>query len=142
MNNLPGGSELLTVAREALMADLLPLTSGDARYTLLMVANAMSIAAREAAAGDASAKAALARLEKLYGETFGERAKPALEPRLAEYERRLAQDIRVGRFDANDDEQRAVLDHLRKTVAARLAISNPKALSSSPDGSTTGTRHS
>jgi hypothetical protein len=132
MNNLPGGPELLTIAREALMADLLPLAHGDARYTLLMVANAMAIAAREAADGDAQAQARLSRLEKLYGETSGARSGADLESQLAEHERRLAQDIRAGRFDANDDRQRAMLEYLRESVAARLRISNPKALGSSP----------
>ena len=46
MNNLPGGSELLKIARETLVKEILPGAVGDARYTILMIANAMAIAAR------------------------------------------------------------------------------------------------
>ena len=127
MNNLPGGADLLSIARGTLLSELLPLANGDARYALLMVANAMAIAAREAEAGDAVARSALARLEKLYGETP---SGDALESRLSEYERRLAQDIRAGVFDAHDEKQRALLEHLRESVVERLRISNPKSLKS------------
>ena len=127
MNNLPGGVDLLSIARETLLSELEPLTSGEARYVLLMVANAMAIAAREAQAGDAPAKSAVARLEKLYAETP---SGAALESQLAEYERRLAQDIRAGVFDAHDEKQRTLLEHLRGSVVERLRISNPKSLKS------------
>jgi uncharacterized protein DUF6285 len=127
MNNLPGGADLLSIARDTLLSELLPLASGDARYALLMVANAIAIASREAEAGDAPARSALTRLEKLYGET---RSGAALEPALAELERRLAHDIRAGVFDTHDDRQRALLAHLRESVLERLRISNPKSLKS------------
>jgi hypothetical protein len=38
---------LLTIARQTLIADIIPTLSGDARFKALMVANAMAIAARE-----------------------------------------------------------------------------------------------
>lgn len=38
---------LLDIARQALLADIVPVLSGDARFKALMVANAMAIAARE-----------------------------------------------------------------------------------------------
>ena len=127
MNNLPGRADLLSIARETLLSELLPLTSGDARYVLLMVANAMAIAAREAEAGDAPAQSALARLEKLYGESP---SREPLESQLSEYEHRLAQDIRAGIFDAHDERQHALLTHLRQSVLERLRISNPKSVQS------------
>ena len=125
MNNLPGGADLLSIARETLLSELLPLTSGETRYALLMVANAIAIAAREAEAGDEPARSAVARLEKLYDDTP---SGDALESRRSEYERRLAQDIRAGAFDAHNDRQRALLTHLRESVLARLRISSPKSV--------------
>ena len=75
-----------------------------------------------------TAQAELARLREL----FAERAKPlsgaALEAALAGYNRRLATEIRAGRFD--DRERAALLDHLEKTTADKLAVANPKALKS------------
>ena len=38
---------LLDIARQTLLADIVPPLSGDARFKALMVANAMAIAARE-----------------------------------------------------------------------------------------------
>lgn len=129
MNNLPGGSDLLSIARDTLMHELLPRVADDAKYTLLMVANAMAIASRELAAGDAAALDALTRLNTLYGTPQRELHGAALLDALARHERRLVQDIREGRFDADDERQRALLELLQENVAVRLRISNPKSLS-------------
>jgi hypothetical protein len=128
MNNLPGSADLLTIARETLISRLRPLLGEEGRYALAMVANAMAIAAREAEAGDAPAIAALARLDALYGKPARELSGDALRSALDEHDARLARDIRAGRFDAPDERQRAVLEHLRASVEARLSISNPKSL--------------
>lgn len=125
MNNLPRGPALLAIARETLLRELRPLVGEDGRYALAMVANAMAIAARDAEAGAAPLHDAAERLARLYGETAsGEEAGAWV----ACLERRLAAEIRSGAFDADDDRRRLVLDHLRRSVAARLAVSNPKAL--------------
>jgi uncharacterized protein DUF6285 len=95
----PGGRELLQVAREVLLEELLPrLPEGD-RYAARMVANAMAIAARE----------------------LGEPLQPPVDTA------RLAAGIRAGR---HDDDAR-VLESLREITRARLAVSNPRILSSS-----------
>lgn len=47
MNNRPYGNELLAAARRSLLDDLLPLLPAEKTYDALMIANAMSIAARE-----------------------------------------------------------------------------------------------
>jgi hypothetical protein len=93
-----------------------------------MIANAMAIAAREAHAGEAPAIAALARLDRLHGNPGREPHGAALSEALQREERRLAADIRAGRYDAEDDRQRALLEHLRESVKAKLEISNPKIL--------------
>ena len=128
MNNLPRGAQLLAIARETLLAELRPLLDDDARYTAAMIANAMAIAAREAETGDAPQRAALARLEQLYDEPASKPGGSALRDALAQRERRLALDIRSGRFDEDDQKSRAMIEHLWESVLARLRISNPKAL--------------
>jgi hypothetical protein len=129
MNNLPEASELLLAARKALLEELRPLLGDEAKYTVAMIANAMVIAAREAEAGEAPALAALARFDRIYGTAREELHGRALSQAVAAQERRLADDIRGGKFDAPGDVQRAVLEHLRESVKARLRISNPKSLS-------------
>ena len=132
MNNLPQGPELLRIAREALLAELKPLLGGKGGYTLAMIANAMAVAAREAEAGETCATEALGRLAAIYGDPPREPHGEALRTALREYERRLAADIRSGAFDADDERCSAVLQHLRESVRARLAVSNPKYLDPGP----------
>ena len=137
MNNLPDGPGLLRIARAALEAELKPLATGEARYTLAMISNAMAIAAREAEIGEARALEALARLDRIYGEPARELHGAALVEAIAAQERRLSADIRAGAFDAKSDRRDAMLEHLRASVNARLAVSNPKYLphpNPSPEG--------
>ena len=128
MHNLPEGSELLLVARQTLLDEIRPMVGEEARYTIAMIANAMAIAAREAEAGEGPAAAALAELDSIYGVEPREVHGDALRRTLAAQDRRLADHIRSGRFDAPDERTRAVLAHLRNRVIARLRISNPKSL--------------
>jgi hypothetical protein len=128
MNNLPDGPGLLRIARAALEAELKPLATGDARYTLAMISNAMAIAAREAERGERDALEALSRLGHLYSETPNELHGAALVEAIAAYERRLAADIRAGAFDESGERRSAMLEHLRESTKARLAVSNPKYL--------------
>lgn len=128
MKNLPAGADLLAIARETMLSELRPLVDGNARYTLAMVANAMTIAAREIEAGDAPMHEALARLDALFGVPPRALDGEALLQALREHDRRLACAIRSGAFDANDAKRFDVLAHLRESVAARLRISNPKIL--------------
>jgi len=126
MNDIPDAIKLLAIARATLLDKLLPHIPAELRYDALMIANAMAIAVREHANGEAAAQAELVRLRGL----FDERAKPlasdALEDELAGYRKRLATEIRNGRFD--NAERAALLAHLAQTAAGELAISNPKAL--------------
>jgi len=128
MSNLPEGTALLAIARQTLLSELRPLLGEKARYTFAMIANAMAIAAREVEAGETPALAALARLDRLHGQAPRELHGAPLTEALRSQERRLAADIRAGRYDASDERQQALLEHLRETVAAKLRISNPKAL--------------
>jgi hypothetical protein len=128
MINLPEGSELLLIARKTLLDELAPLLGEDAKYTVAMIANAMAVATREAEAGEAPALAALARYDRIYGTEPRELHGEALRRELVTQDRQLADDIRSGQFEADDEKRRAVFEHLRESVIARLRISNPKSL--------------
>jgi len=47
MGNQPDGQNLLLTARRVLLEEILPILPDDSRYTTMMLANAMGIAARE-----------------------------------------------------------------------------------------------
>ena len=126
MNDRPNAAELLKAARDAFSAELLPALPEALRYTALMVANALAIAERELAAGDTAGRAECERLCRLLPECSAPVAAEGLSDVLARYNRRLAKDIRAGRFDG---EQRGpLLEHLSETTEEKLAVSNPRAL--------------
>ncbi len=100
----PGGAELLRLARERLLQELLPLLPEHERYAARMVANAMAIAARE--------------LE-------GEAKKPSA--RALREGARLAADIRAGLHDAPAARAR-LHEALRVATRERLTTSNPRIL--------------
>jgi hypothetical protein len=127
MNNLPNAQELLAIVRETFTAEILPALPEKLRYSGLMIANALAIARREIEAGEAPLRAECERLRTLFSESPREVASDALPVALADYNRRLAAEIRAGRFDK--EERAVLLEHLRKTTEAKLAVSNPKALS-------------
>ena len=128
MNDIPDAVELLAIARTTLLDKVLAQLPEDLRYDAQMIANAMAIAAREQAAGDRAAQAALARLTALLAERNLPLAGKELKAACAGLNRRLAAAIRDGRFD--DRDRAALLDHLAQTAADELAVSNPRALES------------
>jgi hypothetical protein len=101
MADRPDARDLLDIARRTFVDSLLPALPPDRRYEGLMLANALAIALRE--------------LE----------APPQAD---AEQDRRLAAEIRAGRYDAAGPEREAVARQLRQRATARVAASNPKAL--------------
>lgn len=129
MRDRPTGEELLETARKVLREELLPALPADKRHAALMIANALSIAARQLKNGDGGERAELAALERLLSEPFALRADdgPALRDALGAANRRLSQSIRAGRADAGPlrDEVRR---HLADVVRAKVAESNPKYL--------------
>jgi hypothetical protein len=126
MNDRPHAAELLKAARAALAAELLPVLPEALRYMGLMIANAIAIAERELEAGDTAARAERERLRRLLSECSAPVAAEEISTALARYNRRLADDIRAGRFDGKRRD--ALLEHLRLTTGEKLAVSNPKAL--------------
>jgi hypothetical protein len=127
MNNRPNAPELLAIARATFTAEILPALPEKLRYCGLMIANALAIARREIEAGDAPARAEFERLCQVFSEHPRELSGDTLEPAVADYNRRLSEAIRAGRFDR--EERGVLLEHLRRTTEEKLAVSNPKARS-------------
>ncbi len=119
MQNSPDGAELLRTARTALLEELLPQLPAEMRYTTLMVANAMAIAAREADAGDGHRRHEHTLLRELL------EAEPDAGVSVGELNRRLASELRAGTFDRQTVR---VGELLLEEIRDRLRISNPKYL--------------
>ena len=126
---------LLSVAREALRAELQPALDSALRYRAAMVANALAIVARRLSLGQGVEARQVQALAALYPDAAGpslrgpDAAGPSLRgpdaagPSLRGLERRLARELRRGRLDVEREERvRAVL--LARTLA-RLEIANP-----------------
>ena len=126
MRDKPTAAELLAIARETLLGELLPNSPDAQRYNALMVGAAMAIAAREAEAGDRALVAEGEALAALYGEA-GVADEP-LEAALGRLNRRFAADLRSGAFDAPGARQAAALRLLREVTMAKLMECNPKYL--------------
>jgi Domain of unknown function (DUF6285) len=126
MNDRPDAPDLLEIARQAFAAEVLPAVPEALRYTALMIANAMAIAQRELAAGDAPLREEYRRLAGLLSVNAAALQGQALREAVAGYNQRLANEIRAGRFDG--EKRAAMLEHLRRTTEEKLAVSNPKAL--------------
>lgn len=127
----PDALELLAIARETLLEQVLPELSGEARYQARMIASAMAIAMRELRPGAVDLTAELEYLHGLY-EHDSPPAGEHVEQALQRLEVRLAEDLRHGELDGGP--QLAVRRLLRRRIASRLALSNPKRLSAA-DGS-------
>lgn len=130
MRARPDGAVLLEQARAALLRELLELLPESRRLDARMIANAMAIAERELAAGDADLAAERAALAAFY------RERPEPGPRAAQAESlgealerlnwKLASELRGGLLDGDAK----AFDLLRQEVKARLRESNPKLLNS------------
>jgi hypothetical protein len=129
----PDALELLAIARETLLEELLPRLEGEARYQALMIASALAMAGRELAAGDGAERASLEHLRGLYEHDRPPEGEGTREA-MARLEARLAKDLRDGVLDGGP--QYAVRRWLRARIEARLAVSNPKRLA--PRGGKSG----
>ncbi|WP_445494757.1 DUF6285 domain-containing protein [Pseudomonas sp. 8(2025)] len=114
----PYAHELLEIARQTLLEQVLPALASELRYPTLMIANAMAIAARES-----RLQAHTGSQEEAYLAALVDGAGAPLH----EIRRQLARDIRQGRHD-DPQRRRTLVDALRQVTLARLAISNPKAM--------------
>jgi hypothetical protein len=111
----PEGPNLLATARDALLTEILPKLSGTDAFTARMIANAMAIAAREAAQDDAWVNETRIAIQRLTGTTKA--------PDSA-----FATAIRAGAFDPGSTHHAEVAAMLRAAARMRCAISAPRVL--------------
>lgn len=123
MRDAPHARDLIETAREALKAELLPLLSGDDKYTGAMIANAIGIGLRELDLSD-GAEAERRALQGLTGSD---------ETDVGALNGRLAARIRDGAFDPGSDGHAAMRRALLSMTVERLALVNPKALEAERD---------
>jgi len=129
MRDRPNGADLLTIARETFVREVLPTLGADRRLAGLMVANAMAIVGRELAAGEASQRRELAALAAFYGKTDDMPDGETADAALVQLNRQLADDLRRDAFRNDPERQRKAYEILIETARAKVAISNPKYLS-------------
>jgi len=129
MQDRPTSSELLQVARDALVQDLLPEITGEKRYVALMVANALAILGRDLESDAAFLKKEMKRLQGLLGTSLPEvEGHDALRAEVERLNRQLVAKIRAGAFDEPEAACPRLQAHLLATTHEKLATSNPKAL--------------
>jgi Domain of unknown function (DUF6285) len=128
MRDLPNGPALLALARDVLLADLLPLLPEEHRLDARLVANAMAVAEREAAAGDTPERAIARELEMLYRDGLQSNPSPQVGDPKLESLRRLAQDQRQGAFEGSPERERTARSILWRLTFARLREGNPRFL--------------
>jgi len=113
MQDGPGPIEILAAVTAFLREDLLPKLDQTTAHHTRVAANALELVAREMMQGDAADGAERARLQALLGR----------EGSTEELSRALADAIRA---DAVEVELPRLLDHLRETTLAKLAIDQPR----------------
>ena len=111
----PEGPSLLATARDALLQEILPKLSGTDAFTARMIANAMAIAAREAAQDAVWVEETRAAMQRLTGATEAP-------------DRIFAAVIRAGAFDPGSAHHAEVAAMLRDAARMRCAISAPRVL--------------
>ncbi len=127
MRDAPDVDELLAAARDSLLANVLPTVAAAQKREVLMIANALAIARRSLAAGDAPLVAELAALRQLYPPSAdGEAQDLDLNAALVALNARLVADIRRGAFDAPGPVRSAVEALLKESVVQKLRENRPK----------------
>ena len=124
MRDISDAADLMLTARETLLRELLPVLPAQHKYSALMIANGMAIAARESRLGADAARSESARLRNLLADRG--LSLPA-SSELLELRRAVCTAIRAGCFDGDEDAT-TLTSELAHTAEDWVAISNPKAL--------------
>jgi hypothetical protein len=114
MHDLPSGTALLALARDILLHELTPLLPEERGQDARLVARCMTIALREAEAGEAPEHA----LRAFYG-TGGDND---------EVLARFARELRIGAFENSPDRDACARAMLWRLTVAKLRQSNPEFL--------------
>lgn len=126
MQDIPDIDDLLAAARASVLRKLLPVLADTLHYEALMVANALAIARRMLAHGEAMHCAEHTALRRIYGLPAAAGGDAAGE-RVA-LEHRLAADLRHGRFDPASGRFEEVQALLWEDTVRKLRQTSPKLL--------------
>jgi len=114
MRDLPASRDLVALARELLLDELLPLLPPERGRDAHLIATAMAIAAREASAGNRWEQEIAGLLNGFYGESG------SLD--------RLAADLRNGAFETSPSRGAAARAILWRLTVEKLREGNPQFL--------------
>jgi hypothetical protein len=109
----PTAAELVGAVRDFLEQQAMPALEGRAAFHARVAVNALAIVARQLELGPADESAERARLLALLGR----------DGPLDEQNRELCRRIRAGEVDAHTP---GLLEHLRETTLAKLAVDQPR----------------
>lgn len=121
MNDRPTPLELIQIANDTLVREVLPDAKPEQLYNLRMIANALGIAARELAAHDKDIADETRGLNLLYNDNknFDD---------IKARNKQFAQDIRRGQFETDIAQQAQLRQHLIIIARRKLAAAYPKGL--------------
>lgn len=125
MQDKPTAIELLEALAAFLREEAAPRLDGGLRFKALVGANVAGIVAREMALGAAQDRAQLARLAALLGREAGAVSHEEAAALVRELSFELCRRIDAGDADSGPWREQ-VLDHLRRSVAEKLAVDNPR----------------
>jgi hypothetical protein len=112
LHDRPSAAELVAAVRELLERDVMPATEGRIAFHARVATNVLAMVERELAVGPELDAEEHARLVARLGH----------DGTIAELTSELAAGIRAGAFD---DRRAEVVEDLRATVRAKLAVANP-----------------
>jgi hypothetical protein len=124
MRDLPKSLDLVTLARELLIDELLPLLPPERHRDAHLIATAMAIAARESAEGEGWQR----KIEEALNEFYGTNGSLA----------RLAADLRNGAFETSPSRERAARAILWRLTIDKLREGNPQFLAANGLGNAGG----
>ncbi|HJN24927.1 MAG TPA: DUF6285 domain-containing protein [Rhodospirillales bacterium] len=125
MRDKPGGAELLKLARKILREQLLEHIPAQKKYSALMVANTMAIAARQFEFGDARERDELSRIAAILGEKIDPASSTEVQTALETCYRKLSADIREGKVGPGSANFEAVSELLHDQAKQKVRESNP-----------------